>query len=49
MSTKCLKMSDGGGKYIAPACDSLELTIEGVLCQSQEFGVNMTDPEGIDC
>lgn len=49
MSTKSLKMSSGGGKYIAPVCDGLELTSEGVLCQSQVNGANMTDPEGIDC
>lgn len=49
MFTKHLQ--SGGGKYTAPACDILELTSEGVLCQSgiQENYANMTDPEGVDC
>lgn len=46
MSTKSLKCHAGGGRYTAPVCDGLELTSEGVLCQSmQENHANGQDGE----
>ena len=28
------------GAYVAPACEALELSVQGVICQSGDFGIN---------